>query len=180
MRIRVIRGKKTIPSSSPPEKQSHQNQPPRRSRVRAHKTRANLDHLVKFSLFHRPQNKMSLAQMLTTLNTLSSTKRNPTNCNAAIETSVTDPTPKSNPIPKTRLCPPRTRRKEHDPRERFKVTKSNPHHSPNPSVVSKRLESPLPVRNPSSACLARVSERFTWTVCLDARPMWANCEINRN
>jgi len=115
VRIRVIRGKKTIPSSSPPEKQSHQNQPPRRSRVRAHKTRANLDHLVEFSLFHRPQNKMSLAQMLTTLNTLSSTKRNPTNCNAAIETSVTDPTPKSNPIPKTRLCPPRTRRKEHDP-----------------------------------------------------------------
>ena len=87
----------------------------RRSRVRAHKTRANLDHLVEFSLFQRPQNKMSLAQMLTTLNTLSSTKRNPTQCNAAIETSVTDSTPKSNPIPKTRLRLPRTRRKEHDP-----------------------------------------------------------------
>ena len=32
------------------------------------------------------------------------------------------------------------------PRERFKVTRSNPHHSPNPSLVSKRLEGPLPER----------------------------------
>ena len=59
----------------------------RRPRVRADKTRANLDHLVEFSLFHRPQNKMSLAQMLTTLNTLSSTKQNPTQ----IAHSIPDP-----------------------------------------------------------------------------------------
>jgi len=91
----------------------------RRSRVRADKTRANLDHLIEFSLFHRPQNKMSLAQMLTTLTTLSSTKQNPTKCNADVEMPATESSQKSNPIaklpsikkariPPTRTTPPRT------------------------------------------------------------------------